>query len=1326
MKRCSKRQPSVCRWALRGAFVCAGFFAATVWILTNNASAQTPRAPWIWAREHQPGAVPPGECHFRKEFRTEAPQRAVLSIQADDDYIVYVNGKMVQSGSHGERPEQIDISRYIKRGGNLVAVQVVNRNGNTAGLSAQVMIQERGGKWVAHATGPSWKYNLHPLPFWNSPLYNDRGWKSAQTFNRAEPSSVQGNDVLANAPRQPTLAAPTQRTASPQSPTRAEAPTKKVAAQPVVAEKPEQPAAVAKAQPDASGRFTVPDEFEVTELLDAKAAGSLLAMTFNEFGQIVASREGEGLILASDKDRDGTYETVRTYCDKVKNCQGLLCLNGEVYVTADGPDGAALYRLADADEDGVLENVQAVVKFRGEIGEHGPHGLVLGPDGMLYVIVGNHTAPVTEYEADSPHRHYYEGDLIGPRYEDPGGHANGIKAPGGVVLRTDVEGKRVSLVAGGIRNAYDLTFNREGDLFVHDSDMESDIGTSWYRPTQLYHVTSASEFGWRSGWAKWPDYYVDCLPAVADTGRGSPTGAVAYNHHMFPARYHNALFLGDWSEGRIIAVLLTREGATYAAKTENFLEGRPLNVTDLDVGPDGALYFCTGGRGTDGGLYRVAWKGKVPPNVQNLGKGIEAVIRQPQLHSAWSRQEIARKRRDLADQWDRLVKGVARSKSNPWQYRVRALDVMMLYGPRPDAAFLITLAKDTDFEVRAKAAELLERHQEREARDCLQELLSDDNACVRRKAAEALTAQGREVPLNKLEKMLTSNDRFEAWAARRLLELSDPQSYRVEVLQTENPRLFIQGATAILIARPSKEDAEDVIQRTLTLMEGYVSDRDFIDMLRVVQLALIRGEFSAADAPDVRQAMEREFPANHPRMNRELVRLLAYLDASSIADRYLAYLRSPKAEYIDKLHLALHLRFLNTPLSENQRLELLGFYEDAAQREGGGSYGRYIQNVAVDYARTFSVEDGLAILERGDEFPTSAIGVLYNLPPKLDDATRQLLIDLEGRISTEDSEAYERLQLGLVAVFARSGDADSMAHLRSMWDRSPERRGMIAMGLAQQPGGANWEYLLKSLPILEGDPARTVLTMLRTVPYGPNDPEHYRQAIFCGLRLKENGATEAVALLDYWTSAAVTPEGEGWEASLAAWQKWFNVSYPDHPSAELPTASAESKHQIDDLMEYLASADSEEASATRGAVIFEKAQCAKCHRYGGLGKGLGPDLTSVGRRFSRREILESILFPSHVISDQYMTKAIVTTGGRKFTGMVGAGADQELTVLMEDGRTVTIAKDQVDEMVTVKKSVMPEGLLNEWEREDVADLIEFLTSPPSTTVATPPLPVQTR
>ena len=59
-------------------------------------------------------------------------------------------------------------------------------------------------------------------------------------------------------------------------------------------------------------------------------------------------------------------------------------------------------------------------------------------------------------------------------------------------------------------------------------------------------------------------------------------------------------------------------GGSYKANSEVFLEGNPLNVTDVDVGPDGCLYFVTGGRGTSGGLHRVKWKGKVPPENHEL------------------------------------------------------------------------------------------------------------------------------------------------------------------------------------------------------------------------------------------------------------------------------------------------------------------------------------------------------------------------------------------------------------------------------------------------------------------------------------------------------------------------------------------------------------------------------------------------------------------------------------------------------------------------------------------------------------------------------------
>ncbi len=69
--------------------------------------------------------------------------------------------------------------------------------------------------------------------------------------------------------------------------------------------------------------------------------------------------------------------------------------------------------------------------------------------------------------------------------------------------------------------------------------------------------------------------------------------------------------------------------------------------------------------------------------------------------------------------------------------------------------------------------------------------------------------------------------------------------------------------------------------------------------------------------------------------------------------------------------------------------------------------------------------------------------------------------------------------VGIVAILARSGDPDSMAYLRTIWDRNPERREPVAMGLAQSPEGDNWDYLVRSVPILESMTAREVVRSTR-------------------------------------------------------------------------------------------------------------------------------------------------------------------------------------------------------------------------------------------------------
>ena len=221
-------------------------------------------------------------------------------------------------------------------------------------------------------------------------------------------------------------------------------------------------------------------------------------------------------------------------------------------------------------------------------GEHGSHGLVLGPDKMLYYVHGNFVKMPADLSPDSPHRHYAEDQLL-PRGEDGNGFGVGIKPPGGFVVRMDPKRSSASFFAAGFRNAYDIAFNPDGELFTFDSDMEWDWGMPWYRPIRINHVVSGGDYGFREGTEKWPGYYPDSLPATVDIGVGSPTGVKFGAGSAFPPQYQQVFFVMDWSYGRIIAVHLTPKGSTYSGTAETFVKGKPLNVTDLEFGQDGAI-----------------------------------------------------------------------------------------------------------------------------------------------------------------------------------------------------------------------------------------------------------------------------------------------------------------------------------------------------------------------------------------------------------------------------------------------------------------------------------------------------------------------------------------------------------------------------------------------------------------------------------------------------------------------------------------------------------------------------------------------------------------
>lgn len=340
-----------------------------------------------------------------------------------------------------------------------------------------------------------------------------------------------------------------------------------------------------------------PDGFKVERLLDVPPElGSWVAMTFDPEGRVIVSPEKGPLRRFTPGST-----AVETLDLPVGDAQGLLWAHDSLYVNGKGPSGTGLYRLRGGD-------VKLLRAWPLEMTEHGPHGLALGPDGKIYVMNGNYTPVPKDVSPRSPHRNFAEDHLL-PRQWDATGHAVGLLAPGGVVLRTDPDGRDWDLYCGGLRNAYDLAFNPDGELFTYDSDMERDLGTPWYRPTRIFHLMPGADYGWRSGTGKWPSTWPDATPSVVDIGRGSPTGLVFGTKAKFPERWRRALFAADWAFGRILAVHLSPKGATYEGTFEPFVTGRPMNVTDLEIAPDGSMIFITGGRGTRSTVYRVSSDG---------------------------------------------------------------------------------------------------------------------------------------------------------------------------------------------------------------------------------------------------------------------------------------------------------------------------------------------------------------------------------------------------------------------------------------------------------------------------------------------------------------------------------------------------------------------------------------------------------------------------------------------------------------------------------------------------------------------------------------------
>jgi len=134
-------------------------------------------------------------------------------------------------------------------------------------------------------------------------------------------------------------------------------------------------------------------------------------------------------------------------------------------------------------------------------------------------------------------------------------------------------------------------------------------------------------------------------------------------------------------------------------------------------------------------------------------------------------------------------------------------------------------------------------------------------------------------------------------------------------------------------------------------------------------------------------------------------------------------------------------------------------------------------------------------------------------------------------------------------------------------------------------------------------------------------------------------------------------------------------------------------------------------SFERGRSLFAAAACFSCHRFANEGGTVGPDLTGVAGRFNPRDLLESIILPSKSISDQYQAVTIALADGRVITGRIVNLDGNTMSIntnMLDPNAQERVDRRQVEETKPSPVSMMPEGLLNTLDREDVLDIMAYL------------------
>jgi putative membrane-bound dehydrogenase-like protein len=999
--------------------------------------------------------------------------------------------------------------------------------------------------------------------------------------------------------------------------------------------------------------------------------------------------------------RDGR---VTTFADKLNAVFGMQYIDGKLFVLHN-PKFSVFADAGDAGRDEVvLIKCTNPNPWALDWNDHVPANFRLAMDGYLYVAVGDKGV-----------------------YGAIGRDNKRVDLHGGGILRLRPDGTGLEVFCTGVRNILDVVLDAEDELFTCDNTDEHD----WM--SRLTHMVDGGDYGYPYDFVPRRPY---TLWAMADYGGGAATGALCYPEDALPEEYHGNFFLADFGKRQVLRVGVARDGATFrvTSKSEVFAEPpgdfRPVGIA---VAPDGlGLYICDWQHADTkeavdvGRLLRLTYSGAShaepkPPwyldaaSGRPVRVGVDELI-QALSHPARSVRDVAQRR--LAERGSGAVASLVRLLGDagaPAPARRHALWTLdAIDGDATGRAAILAATNDGDPSVRRQALRQIGCRRVRQAGESVRGRLRDADGGVRFQASTALGRIGDASAVPALIEALDETDVFARYAtvtALNRIGRAEPAAWRAIVGALSHTKPACRDGAGMAL----RETYDSALVEALA---AFTRDRPGPAEARAQALLLL------AAVHRRRPAWKGDWWAYHPALaprpskteswegtRTVLAALRGGIDDPHPSVRLVAVngLReagdSPAA-------LVLRARFRGEPDLGVRRalLAALGTFRDAGSR---GLISGVLRDRAADSG--IKAEAVAAALQVGGQEVAEAVYDALKVGPG-DSSLRAAAVVALGRLSyAPAAPALEALaaagddetgRAAFEALAAIRGDAARDALFRLADRASPAvRRGAVA-ALGRLGPRVALPRLLVAYRDLET--RATALAALAQMP-----DARALDAYLDGLAGKDanlrDACLKAIGRIRDAALSQIEARAEGLRPIVISQLRRVYEGHAGAAGGRLFAVAAETQSPE----AYFVFAREHTGVPARGRALFHERDglgCLKCHRVGGAGGDVGPDLSTVGAQFDRAKLAESVLYPSRSIREGYQPVTAATADGRVVAGLVRSESADTLTLRDADGKDHAIPKAEIDERTKSSASLMPEGLHVDLSTQDFADLISYLES----------------